>query len=139
LPYRDKSLIGEDQVILVNTAYISFIYNQRPVSLLKYYVMLQHLVGKGLVITYPFETAYKGTYEYTLAKAKSSPYFLPLNNNAAHQTASAWLDMPLKHLDLAYIYSEDDDYKFYGNLNSVFDGIVFCRNTSAADSYLKKK
>jgi erythromycin esterase len=89
--------------------------------------------------TYTFETAYKGTCEYILSKAKSNFYFLPLNTSASNQKASFWLRIPMKHLDIGYIQSGgEDDYKFYGNLGSVFDGVVFCKATNAADSYLKK-
>jgi len=88
---------------------------------------------------YTFETAYKGTYEYILSKAKSGLYFLPLNTKATDQKAAFWLKIPMKHLDIGYIQSGgEDDYKFYGNLGSVFDGVVFCKATTAADSYLKK-
>ncbi|RZJ90585.1 MAG: erythromycin esterase family protein [Chryseobacterium sp.] len=86
---------------------------------------------------FPFEKAYMGTYEYVLARANQSSYFLPLNQKAKHSPEASWLGTPMKHLDISYIKSgEDDDYKFYGNLNTVFDGIVFCRETTASQSYL---
>ncbi|RZM11243.1 MAG: hypothetical protein EOO88_47155, partial [Pedobacter sp.] len=88
---------------------------------------------------FPFEKAYMGTYEYFLARANQSSYFLPLNQKADHSPEASWLGTPMKHLDIGYIKSgEDDDYKFYGNLNAVFDGIVFCRETTASQSYLIK-
>jgi erythromycin esterase-like protein len=88
---------------------------------------------------FPFEKAYKGTYEYILAKANPNFYFLPLNQKGRHVPLASWLDIPMKHLDNGYIQSgTDDDYKFYGNLNVAFDGIVFCKETTASQSYLIK-
>lgn len=85
---------------------------------------------------FPFEKAYMGTYEYILTRANQSSYFLPLNQKAKHAPEASWLGTPMKHLDISYIRSgEDDDYKFYGNLDTVFDGIVFCRETTASQSY----
>ena len=89
---------------------------------------------------YPFETAYKGTYEYILSRAKKDLYFLPLKNKASKMKEAFWLNIPMKHLDCGYIHLEEqDDYKFYGNLKSVFDGIIFCKSTSASNSYLFTK
>jgi hypothetical protein len=73
-----------------------------------------------------------------LAKAKSDFYFLPLNNAAARQKAAFWLNIPMKHLDVPYVQSGGDDYRFYGNLSIVFDGIVFCKTSSPSGSYLKR-
>lgn len=86
---------------------------------------------------FTFEKAYKGTYEYVLAKADRPFYFLPLNQKGIHLQKANWLNIPMKHLDNGYIQADrDDDYKFYGNLNQVFDGIVFCKETTASNSYL---
>lgn len=87
--------------------------------------------------TYMLETAYRGTYPYILSKAKNSFYFLNLKGEDCHQQAAFWLNIPMKHLDIAYIQSGADNYKFYGNLGSVFDGIVFYKTTSASKTYLK--
>lgn len=86
---------------------------------------------------FAFEKAYKGTYEYILAKASHDTYFLPLNQVDNHTSEASWLKMPMKHLDNGYVkVGKDDDYKFYGDLNSVFDGIVFYKETTGTHSYL---
>lgn len=86
---------------------------------------------------FAFEKAYKGTYEYILAKASHDTYFLPLNQVDNHTSEASWLKMPMKHLDNGYVKAgKDDDYKFYGDLNSVFDGIVFYKETTGSHSYL---
>ena len=86
---------------------------------------------------FPFEKAYRGTYEYILAKANQDLYFLPLNQKNGHAPKASWLGIPMKHLDNGYIQSgRDEDYKFYGNLNIVFDGIIFCKGTTASHSYM---
>ena len=86
--------------------------------------------------TYLLETAYKGTYAYVLSKANNSFYFLNLKDDECRQKAAFWLNIPMKHLDVPYIQSGADNYQFYGNLSSVFDGIVFCKTTSASKNYL---
>ena len=89
--------------------------------------------------SYPFETAYRGTYAYVLSKAKSSFYFLPINTMATKQKGAAWLHMPMKQLDISYIQSDkDEDYHYYGVMSTAFDGVVFCKATTASQSYLKQ-
>ncbi len=84
-----------------------------------------------------FEKAYQGTYEYILAKAKESLYFLSMKNNSLKQKEASWLRVPMKHLDIGYVKPDgENDYKYYGVLNSLFDGIVFCKTTSAAHSFM---
>ena len=88
---------------------------------------------------YPFETAYRGTYSYILGKAKSKLYFLPLNTVAVKQKGASWLHMPMTQLDIPYVQSgEDEDYRDYGMMTTAFDGVVFCKTTTAAQSYLKQ-
>ena len=100
-----------------------------------YYVAAEDYSKKKWSV-YPFEKAYRGTYEYVLAKANQDFYFLPLNQKNNAVTGASWLNMPMKHLDNGYIQAgSDDDYKFYGNLNTVFDGLIFCRETTGAHSY----
>ncbi|WP_027386244.1 erythromycin esterase family protein [Chryseobacterium gregarium] len=87
--------------------------------------------------SFPFEKAYRGTYSYVLEKAKSSLYFLPLNTPALQQKNASWLNVAMKQLDITYIQSGDgDDYKYDGVLSKTFDGIIFCKNTTASISYL---
>jgi erythromycin esterase len=90
--------------------------------------------------TFKLEPAYKGSYEYILSKATNNFFFLPLNNEASKAKAAFWLDIPMKHLDIGYIHVEtEDDYKFYGNLSKVFDGLVFYKKTTANSLHLKSK
>lgn len=88
---------------------------------------------------YPFETAYRGTYAYILSKAKSKIYFLPINTVAANHKGAAWLHMPMKQLDIPYIQSgQDEDYHYYGMMSTGFDGVIFCKATTASESYFKQ-
>lgn len=87
--------------------------------------------------SFPFEKAYRGTYSYVFGKAKNDLYFLPLNTPALKQKKASWLTVPMKQLDIPYIQSGDeDDYKYDGALSKTFDGVVFCKNTTASVSYL---
>ncbi len=89
---------------------------------------------------YPFESAYRGTYAYILAKAKSKLYFLPLNIDATQQKDAAWLSAPMKQLDVPYMQSGgEEDYKYYSSMNRAFDGVVFCKTTTGSLSYLALK
>lgn len=88
-------------------------------------------------LAYKMESAYKGTYEYVLNKAKPGFYFLGLSDLAVNDKKTSWLSRPMKHLDLGYLYTKDeDDYKYYGNLRSGFDGVVFFRETTSSSSLL---
>ncbi|GAB2697086.1 hypothetical protein GCM10027037_21340 [Mucilaginibacter koreensis] len=88
---------------------------------------------------YLFETAYRGTYPYIFAKAKKALYFLSLNTSAVKEKGAAWLRIPMKQLDIPYIQtSNDEDYRDLGIINTAFDGVVFCKSTTASSSYLKQ-
>lgn len=89
--------------------------------------------------TYVLELPYRGTYAYVLNKAKVDNYFLPLTKNKTNGTGGKWTLEPMKHLDLGYIYSaNEDNYKYYGALSSTFDGIFFFKNTTAAHTLINK-
>lgn len=86
---------------------------------------------------YPFEPAYKGTFEYVFGKAKSNFYFLNLKDSATKRKNAAWLGKPMKVLDLGFIHSPtEDDYKYYGPLSQLYDGVIFIRSTRASTSLL---
>jgi erythromycin esterase len=132
-----------NQVRRTMGAYLKDFYSKDIVSIgftsSQGYYTAAHDYSKKRWDILPFEKAYRGTYEYILAKANQDIYFLPLNQKGSHVPNASWLGIPMKHLDNGYIQSgKDEDYKFYGNLNIVFDGIVFCKETTASHSYMIK-
>lgn len=86
--------------------------------------------------SYTIEQAYRGTYEYVLAQVKPRNYFLNLLK-VDHHPNSSWLDTPMRQLDLGYLYTNENDYKYHGTLKTAFDGLVFLGQTSASKSLLK--
>ncbi|WP_306352363.1 erythromycin esterase family protein [Flavobacterium sp. '19STA2R22 D10 B1'] len=83
--------------------------------------------------SYPFVAAYKGTYEFILQKSTSPLYFISMLDTKQVK----WLNMPMQLLDKGYIYAEGPDYNFTGsNLSMQFDGMFFCKATSASKSLL---
>ncbi|MCX2451590.1 erythromycin esterase family protein [Pedobacter sp. PLR] len=87
-------------------------------------------------LSYSIEPAYRGTYEYILAKVKPDNYFLNLLN-VKQSSGSSWLDTSMRQLDMGYVFENEDDYKYFGTLKKAFDGLVFLRQTSASKSLLK--
>ncbi|MBB2148073.1 erythromycin esterase family protein [Pedobacter gandavensis] len=86
-------------------------------------------------VSFPMQKAYKGTYEYYLGQVKPNNYFLSLLK-VDQKPNSFWLDQPMRQLNLAYIYSGEDEYSYHGTLKSSFDGLVFLGQTSASKSLL---
>lgn len=78
---------------------------------------------------YSIQFPYQGTLENILQKANTDFYFLPLKTKLPH-----WLKIPIMQLDIPYIQSQEEPYKFLGNnnpINPLFDGIIFCKKTNA--------
>jgi erythromycin esterase len=86
--------------------------------------------------SYKIEPAYKGTYEYVFAKMKVGQYFLNLKLEDK-ASGAAWLNLPMKQLDLGYIYAGEEHYEYIGTLKKSFDGLIYIDHTTASKSLIE--
>ncbi|RZM25629.1 MAG: erythromycin esterase family protein [Pedobacter sp.] len=84
--------------------------------------------------SYKLEQPYLGTYEYIFSKMLPGNYFLDLST--AKGSAASWLEIPMKQLDLGYIYAGEEHYQYHGVLGQSFDGVLFIRNSAASHSLI---
>lgn len=86
--------------------------------------------------SYQLEQPYPGTYEYVFSKVMPDNYFLNLSASIK-ESAASWLKLPMKQLDLGYIYSGEDHYRYHGTLMQSLDGVFFIRNAGASRSLIR--
>ncbi|MCX2476507.1 erythromycin esterase family protein [Pedobacter sp. MC2016-05] len=85
--------------------------------------------------SYEMEHPYRGTYEYIFSKIKPDNYFLKFSGENK-KAARLLFGVPMKQLDIGYIYTGEDHYQYHGVLTSSFDGVVFIRHSTASHSLI---
>lgn len=85
--------------------------------------------------SYEMEHPYRGTYEYLFSKIKPHNFFLKFSGENK-KAAGLLFGVPMKQLDIGYIYSGEDHYQYHGVLTSSFDGVLFIRHSTASHSLI---
>jgi erythromycin esterase len=85
--------------------------------------------------SYELEHPYRGTYEYVFSRIKPENFFLEFSAKKK-KAAELLLGVPMKQLDIGYIYAGEEHYQYHGLLTRSFDGVFFIRHSTASHSLI---